>query len=372
MPKILDFGLAKISGGTESAQGDQFETSYRQVVGTPAYMSPEQARGENHRIGFATDIFSLGTILYQLLTGELPFASPSLTETLSLIMHASPRPLRQLRPEIPRDLEAICLRCLEKSQAGRYPSAADFAADLERYLRGEAVLGSTWRGSRFGRLEEEPPGPPLGVLGPRLASAWCAEMSRRLTRAKQWLTACGQAPVPRYSSPRAIAAEPPLELASCRGWRHRVWTRRDLPPVPRSGSELFQTNASRRRLQTAKSRSRPAGGVIWTSWTCSGGGRGSRIDVRGRVRRIQQVQVPGRADVEDRDVPLPVSDHLDSHAIAGVETDLVGRLRNLLHVPCQTPRLGGSAAMGTNASGPTWWRLTSSRRFTGWQELSPC
>ncbi len=139
-PKILDFGLAKISGGTELAQGDQFETSYRQLVGTPAYMSPEQARGENHRIGFATDIFSLGTILYQLLTGELPFASPSLTETLSLIMHASPRPLRQLRPEIPRDLEAICLRCLEKSQAGRYPSAADFAADLERCLRGEAVL----------------------------------------------------------------------------------------------------------------------------------------------------------------------------------------------------------------------------------------
>ena len=67
--------------------------------------------------------------------------------------------------------------------------------------------------------------------------------------------------------------------------------------------------------------------------------RGFSVRVRW-VRRIQQVQVPGRADVEDRDVPLPVSDHLDSHAIAGVETDLVGRLRNLLHVPCQTPRLG--------------------------------
>ena len=122
-------------------------------------MSPEQARGENHRIGFATDIFSLGTILYQLLTGELPFASPSLTETLSLIMHASPRPLRQLRPEIPRDLEAICLRCLEKSQAGRYPSAADFAADLERCLRGEAVLARPGGEAVLCGLEEEPSRP---------------------------------------------------------------------------------------------------------------------------------------------------------------------------------------------------------------------
>jgi serine/threonine-protein kinase len=130
-PKIADFGLAKI----QSPQDDLHATRVGVVLGTPAYMAPEQAAGKAKEVGPAADIYSLGAILYELLTGRPPFQAESVMEMLSQLWTDDPpaRP-RTLNPAVDRDLETICLKCLEKVPAQRYASAADLADDLERWL----------------------------------------------------------------------------------------------------------------------------------------------------------------------------------------------------------------------------------------------
>ena len=145
-PKIADFGLAKELNSQDglSRTGN--------VLGTPDYMAPEQAAGNIRAIGPGTDVYSLGAILYLCLSGQVPFHGTTTFETLSLVLEQEPTPLRRLVPGISHDLENICLRCLEKEPGRRYPSAADLAADLGRFLRGEPVaarpvgaLGRSWR-----------------------------------------------------------------------------------------------------------------------------------------------------------------------------------------------------------------------------------
>lgn len=137
-PKIADFGLAKQVGVSAAhLQGELTATG--QVLGTPSYMAPEQAGGAK-RVGPQADVYALGAILYDLLTGRPPFKGPTPTDTLLLLLTEDPRPLREWKATVPRDLEAICLRCLEKDPARRYPSAGDLAADLSRFLQGEPVL----------------------------------------------------------------------------------------------------------------------------------------------------------------------------------------------------------------------------------------
>jgi tetratricopeptide (TPR) repeat protein len=109
------------------------------VIGTPSYMSPEQAQGRSEQIGPATDIFSLGALLYRLLTGRPPFLAASSHETLHQVIHSDPLPPRALQPKTPRDLEIICLKCLQKDPARRYKSALSLARDLQRFLVGKAI-----------------------------------------------------------------------------------------------------------------------------------------------------------------------------------------------------------------------------------------
>ena len=133
--KITDFGLAKRIDIEDSGL-----TRTGAVMGTPAYMAPEQARGATKEVGPAADIYALGAILYELLTGRHPFSGATLMETLQQVLTADPIPPSIISPAIPRDLETICLKCLMKQPEGRYASALLLAQDIERFRTGEPIL----------------------------------------------------------------------------------------------------------------------------------------------------------------------------------------------------------------------------------------
>jgi WD40 repeat protein len=145
-PKITDFGLAKkldVAGLTATGT----------VMGTPSYMAPEQADGRGERIGPATDVYALGAILYACLTGRPPFRAPVAIDTLLQVMKAEPVPPSRLQPHLLRDLETICLKCLEKDPGRRYPTASALADDLRRFQAGEPIearpVGRAERGWRW-------------------------------------------------------------------------------------------------------------------------------------------------------------------------------------------------------------------------------
>ncbi len=144
-PRLMDFGLARREDGNATMTRDG------QILGTPAYMSPEQACGKSGRVDPRSDLFSVGVILYQLLTGELPFRG-AIRMLLIQIEHEDPRAPRKLNDQVPRDLETICLKCLEKSTDRRYRSASELADDLRRFLNGEPVEAKpVSRANRIGR-----------------------------------------------------------------------------------------------------------------------------------------------------------------------------------------------------------------------------
>jgi serine/threonine-protein kinase len=141
-PKVTDFGLARRLGGNGGL------TLTGMPMGTPSYMAPEQARCEKKAIGPATDVYALGAILYEMLTGRPPFYAETPTATLQQVLTDEPVPPARLNPGVPRDLTTICLKCLHKEPHRRYASAAALAEDLRRFLRGETIAAR-----RAGRLE---------------------------------------------------------------------------------------------------------------------------------------------------------------------------------------------------------------------------
>ncbi len=137
-PKITDFGLAKrVEGGNDL-------TRTGTIMGTPSYMAPEQAAGEGKRVGPAADVYALGANLYECLTGRPPFRASTPMDTVFQVVSEEPVPPTLVNPQVPHDLQTICLKCLEKDPKNRYASAQELAEDLERHLSGELILARSF------------------------------------------------------------------------------------------------------------------------------------------------------------------------------------------------------------------------------------
>src|SRR6476660_6784775 len=179
-PHLTDFGLARL------VESESTITRTVEVLGTPSYMSPEQTSGNNAKLTSATDVYGLGAVLYQLLTGHPPFAGGTTYETIKLLFESEPRQPRLWNPKVDRDLSTVCLKCLEKDPQRRYSSARALAEDLERWLRHEPIearrIGVIRRGKKW--LQRNPTAAGIAVLSLALIAAvgvivWKSELFRR-------------------------------------------------------------------------------------------------------------------------------------------------------------------------------------------------
>src|SRR5690606_1030354 len=132
-PLITDFGLAK------QVSNQSQLTMSGAIIGTPSYMPPEQATGDGERVGPWSDIYSLGAILYELLTGRPPFRAATPFETIRQVIESEPVSPRLVNPSVPKDLETICLKCLQKEPAKRYATSQELAEELGRFINGEPI-----------------------------------------------------------------------------------------------------------------------------------------------------------------------------------------------------------------------------------------
>jgi serine/threonine protein kinase/tetratricopeptide (TPR) repeat protein len=166
-PHLTDFGLARL------VESESTVTRTLEVLGTPSYMAPEQAAGNNTKLTRATDVYGLGAVLYQLLTGHPPFAGGTTYETIKLLLETEARPPRLWNPKVDRDLSTICLKCLEKDPQRRYSSALALAEDLERWLRHEPIqarrTGVVGRGKKW--LQRNPTATAVVTLSLALIAA---------------------------------------------------------------------------------------------------------------------------------------------------------------------------------------------------------
>jgi serine/threonine protein kinase len=198
IPKITDFGVAKCVAGDGEAPGLRSPTASGELLGTPQYMAPEQAGTPRQQVGPPADVYALGAILYELLTGRPPYTGETPLDTVLQVLHIEPVSVTSLQPNVPRDLETICLKCLRKNPRKRYGSAFELAEDLRRFLRDEPirarpirVVERLWRGVRRHPL---PAGLlATGLLAPLVALIALSLLSARLVRSSALESAAQQA-----------------------------------------------------------------------------------------------------------------------------------------------------------------------------------
>ena len=198
IPKIADFGLAKIAYGGWGAQHHRNLTVTGDLIGTPSYMAPEQAAPLRQPVGPAADVYALGAILYELLTGRPPFKGETPLDTVLQVLHSEPVSVTALQPTIPGDLETICLKCLRKEPIHRYPTASDLADDIQRFLGGKPITarprGTVEKVWRWIRDHPIPSGMlAAGVLTPIVALIILSLLSARLIRSSALESAAQQA-----------------------------------------------------------------------------------------------------------------------------------------------------------------------------------
>jgi serine/threonine-protein kinase len=215
IPKVSDFGLAR------RLDEDANLTRSGAQLGTPSYMAPEQAEGKSHEVGPAADIYALGAILYEMLTGRPPFRAESASETIRQVIYQDPAPPSRLNAKVPRELETICLKCLNKEPERRYDSAAALADDLGRFADGRPILARppSWGGRvwRWGRRNPASAGLVAAILALSLLTVggtlWFeAQRAERQGRAREAIEAAlGQLPnlrrQGRWSEAEAILAQ---------------------------------------------------------------------------------------------------------------------------------------------------------------------
>src|SRR5262245_5550388 len=206
-PRITDFGLAKRMDGASRL------TITGAVLGTPSYMSPEQAAGKSDQVGPASEVYSLGSILYELLTGRPPFQAATPLDTVLSVLNSEPAPPRLLAPKLNRDLETICLKCLEKERRRRYQSAQELADDLERYLNRKPIVARPLnRAHRAWRWCRRNPWPAVATAALVLLAA-LASASAFTYRERLWQSLLDRVRLERLAGNRAKSLEAAAEAA---------------------------------------------------------------------------------------------------------------------------------------------------------------
>jgi serine/threonine-protein kinase len=217
-PKVADFGLARF------LDADDGQSEVGSVMGTPSYMAPEQAEGRGHSAGPAADVYALGAILYECLTGRPPFKGATRLETLEQVRSREPAAPSSLHRRVPRDLEMICLKCLRKQQERRYSSARELADDLGRFVRGEPVAAR-----------------PVGVAERAWKWAWRRPTAAGLLAALLLLGTAGAVSAWLLNRQRAQQAGTDQEvrgiLVGARGLRGEGWRTADLAMLAQASRE---------------------------------------------------------------------------------------------------------------------------------------
>ncbi|WP_439628041.1 serine/threonine protein kinase [Gemmata sp.] len=210
-PKVADFGLARIVGDAGQL------TVTDAVMGTPAYMAPEQAAGRVREVSERSDVYSLGVILYQTLTGTPPFVADDKVQLLRLVQRGEITPPSQCRTDVPADLETICLKCLEHSQRDRYASANELGEDLDRWLDGQALHGRRPnRVKRMGRAVRRHALVASGVIA--VVAVLAAGVVALARKGPEKVVPDGESAEVRIALERALDADKPVTLVGATGW----------------------------------------------------------------------------------------------------------------------------------------------------------